>query len=92
VVLDEPTSALDMTVQVQIVALLRDLQKKYGLAYLFISHDLKVIRAMSHKVMVMRQGDVVESGLVDDIFENPQHGYTRQLLGAALDLDQMVKA
>ncbi len=92
VVLDEPTSALDMTVQVQIVALLRDLQKKYGLAYLFISHDLKVIRAMSHKVMVMRQGDVVESGLVDDIFENPQHGYTRQLLGAALDLDQMIKA
>ena len=92
VILDEPTSALDMTVQVQIVALLRDLQKKYGLAYLFISHDLKVIRAMSHKVMVMRQGDVVESGLVDDIFENPQHGYTRQLLGAALDLDQMVKA
>ena len=62
VVLDEPTSALDMTVQVQIVELLRDLQEKYGLAYLFISHDLKVVRALSHKVMVMKQGDVVEAG------------------------------
>jgi microcin C transport system ATP-binding protein len=92
VVLDEPTSALDMTVQVQIVALLRELQRKYGLAYLFISHDLKVIRAMSHKVIVMRQGDVLESGSVDEIFENPQHAYTRQLLGAALDLDQVTQA
>ena len=88
VVLDEPTSALDMTVQVQIVILLRDLQQKYGLAYLFISHDLKVIRAMSHKVIVMRQGDVVESGLADEIFEHPQHAYTQQLLGAAFDLEQ----
>jgi len=58
-VLDEPTSALDMTVQVQIVDLLRQLQQKYGLAYLFISHDLKVVRAMSHKVMVMKRGDVI---------------------------------
>ncbi len=62
VVLDEPTSALDMTVQVQIVDLLRDLQVKYGLAYVFISHDLRVVRALSHKVMVMQQGDVVEAG------------------------------
>ena len=62
VVLDEPTSALDMTVQVQIVELLRDLQKKHGLAYLFISHDLKVVRALSHKIIVMKQGDVVEAG------------------------------
>ena len=62
VVLDEPTSALDMTVQVQIVDLLRDLQRKWGLAYIFISHDLRVIRAMAHKVMVMQDGDVVEAG------------------------------
>lgn len=81
-VLDEPTSALDMTVQVQIVELLRELQKKYGLAYLFISHDLKVIRAMSHKVIVMKQGDVVEQGIAEDLFENPQTEYTRQLLQA----------
>jgi microcin C transport system ATP-binding protein len=81
-VLDEPTSALDMTVQVQIVELLRDLQQKYGLAYLFISHDLKVIRAMSHNVIVMKQGDVVEQGTATDLFENPQTEYTRQLLKA----------
>jgi microcin C transport system ATP-binding protein len=81
-VLDEPTSALDMTVQVQIVELLRELQKKYGLAYLFISHDLKVIRAMSHKVIVMKQGYVVEQGTAEDLFENPQTEYTRQLLQA----------
>lgn len=81
-VLDEPTSALDMTVQVQIVELLRDLQKKYGLAYLFISHDLKVIRAMSHNVIVMKQGDVVEQGTATELFENPQTEYTRQLLQA----------
>ncbi|MFK7869107.1 MAG: ABC transporter ATP-binding protein [Roseobacter sp.] len=81
-VLDEPTSALDMTVQVQIVDLLRDLQKKYGLAYIFISHDLKVVRAMSHKVMVMKRGDVVEAGAVDQIFDAPQHDYTQTLLAA----------
>ena len=82
-VLDEPTSALDMTVQVQIVDLLRDLQKKYGLAYLFISHDLKVVRAMSHKVIVMRNGDVVEMGTAKDLFENAQTDYTRELIAAA---------
>jgi microcin C transport system ATP-binding protein len=81
-VLDEPTSALDMTVQVQIVELLRDLQRKYGLAYLFISHDLKVIRAMSHKVVVMKRGDVVEYGMTADLYDNPQHEYTRSLLQA----------
>ena len=86
VVLDEPTSALDMTVQVQIVNLLRDLQVKYGLAYLFISHDLHVVRAMSHKMIVMRQGDVVEAGEAGAIFEAPQTEYTRALLAAALDL------
>ena len=82
-VLDEPTSALDMTVQVQIVELLRDLQVKYGLAYLFISHDLKVVRAMSHKVMVMKRGDVVEYGDVDQLYDNPTSDYTRTLLQAA---------
>ncbi|AGI66320.1 putative oligopeptide ABC transporter ATP-binding protein [Octadecabacter antarcticus 307] len=83
VVLDEPTSALDMTVQVQIVELLRDLQQKYQLAYLFISHDLKVVRALSHKVMVMKRGDVVEAGDADAIFDAPQNSYTRELMKAA---------
>ena len=86
VVLDEPTSALDMTVQVQIVDLLRGLQKKYGLAYLFISHDLHVVRAMSHKIMVMKAGDVVEQGEAQSLFDNPQTEYTRNLLAAAPDL------
>ncbi|WP_146345786.1 ABC transporter ATP-binding protein [Phaeobacter marinintestinus] len=83
-VLDEPTSALDMTVQVQIVDLLRDLQRKHGLAYLFISHDLKVVRAMSHQVMVMKQGDVVETGTAQQLFDAPQTEYTRALIAAAL--------
>ncbi|MFD2738203.1 ABC transporter ATP-binding protein [Sulfitobacter aestuarii] len=82
-VLDEPTSALDMTVQVQIVELLRKLQIKYGLAYLFISHDLKVVRAMSHKVVVMKRGDVVEYGSADALYDNPQSDYTRSLLQAS---------
>ncbi|MEX0349404.1 MAG: ABC transporter ATP-binding protein [Paracoccaceae bacterium] len=82
-VLDEPTSALDMTVQVQIVDLLRDLQQKYGLAYLFISHDLKVVRAMSHQVVVMKQGDVIETGAAEALFENAQTDYTRELIAAA---------
>ena len=86
VVLDEPTSALDMTVQVQIVDLLRRLQVKYGLAYLFISHDLAVVRAMSHRVVVMKQGDIVEYGSANDLFERPQTEYAKTLLQAALDL------
>ena len=83
VVLDEPTSALDMTVQVQIVELLRGLQQKWGLAYIFISHDLRVIRAMAHKVMVMRNGDVVESGPCEAVFTDPQSDYTKALMAAA---------
>lgn len=86
VVLDEPTSALDMTVQVQIVELLRNLQRKHGLAYLFISHDLRVVRALSHKVLVMRAGDVVESGDADQIFDAPATEYTRALMAAAFDM------
>ncbi len=87
VVLDEPTSALDMTVQVQIVDLLRDLQRKWGLAYIFISHDLRVVRALAHKVIVMKDGDVVEAGAGAEVFENPQNDYTRALLKAAFGLD-----
>ncbi len=83
VVLDEPTSALDMTVQVQIVVLLRELQRKWGLAYIFISHDLRVIRAMAHKVMVMQAGDVVESGDCGAVFTDPQSPYTKALMAAA---------
>ena len=86
VVLDEPTSALDMTVQVQIVSLLKDLQNKYKLAYLFISHDLKVVRAMSHKIAVMKEGDIVEFGENEEIFSNPQNSYTKALLSAALQV------
>jgi microcin C transport system ATP-binding protein len=82
-VLDEPTSALDMTVQVQIVALLRDLQRKFGLAYIFISHDLKVVRALAHRVVVMKDGDVVETGTAEEIFAAPRAEYTRTLLAAA---------
>ncbi|MFP5478886.1 MAG: ABC transporter ATP-binding protein [Alphaproteobacteria bacterium] len=83
VVLDEPTSALDMTVQVQIVQLLRELQRKWGLAYIFISHDLRVIRAMAHQVMVMRAGDIVESGDVETVFTRPSSDYTKALMAAA---------
>ncbi len=83
VVLDEPTSALDMTVQVQIVELLRSLQRRHGLAYLFISHDLRVIRALAHKIIVMKAGDVVEGGDSAAVFDSPQTDYTRELMAAA---------
>ena len=86
VMLDEPTSALDMSVQAQVVDLLRDLQKKHDLAYLFISHDLKVVRALSNHVIVMRNGKVVEQGSTEQIFENPQTDYTRALIAAAFDI------
>jgi len=87
VVLDEPTSALDMSVQANIVDLLRDLQKKRGLAYLFISHDLKVVRALANEVIVMRGGQVVEHGPARQIFEQPQSDYTRALIAAAFAIE-----
>ena len=87
VVLDEPTSALDMSVQAQIVDLLRGLQQRHGFGYLFISHDLKVVRALSHRVAVLRQGKVVETGTSEQIFDHPGQEYTRSLMQAAFALD-----
>ena len=86
IMLDEPTSALDMSVQAQVVDLLRALQVKHNLSYLFISHDLKVVRALANEVIVMRDGVVVERGVTQDIFSNPQEPYTKALLAAALNL------
>ena len=87
IVLDEPTSALDMSVQAQIVDLLIGLQRKYGLAYLFISHDLKVVRALADQVIVMKDGRVVEQGPADSVFDNPREAYTKALMAAAFDLE-----
>ncbi|RST86829.1 ABC transporter ATP-binding protein [Aquibium carbonis] len=86
VMLDEPTSALDMSVQAQVVDLLRDLQKKHDLAYLFISHDLRVVRALANEVIVMRNGKVVEAGSSDEIFDRPKTDYTKALIAAAFDI------
>ena len=87
VVLDEPTSALDMTVQSQIIDLLRRLQKDHDLAYLFISHDLRVVRALANELVVMKDGVVVEHGVTENVFANPQTDYTRELITAAYDID-----
>lgn len=87
VMLDEPTSALDMSVQAQVVDLLRALQKKHDLAYLFISHDLKVVRALANDVLVMRNGKIVEYGPAKDIFANPQTDYTKALMAAAFHME-----
>ena len=87
IVLDEPTSALDMSVQAQIVDLLRDLQKRRSLAYLFISHDLKVVRALASDVIVMRRGEVIESGSAREVFAAPREDYTKALFAAAFAIE-----
>ncbi len=87
VVLDEPTSALDLSVQAQIVDLLRDLQKRHDLAYMFISHDLRVVKALASELIVMRLGEVVEQGPAAEIFDNPRHPYTKALLKAAFEVE-----
>jgi microcin C transport system ATP-binding protein len=87
VVLDEPTSALDMSVQAQIVDLLQQLQCDHHLGYLFISHDLRVVRALAHRIVVLRHGLVVEQGPADEVLSRPQHDYTRALMAAAFTLD-----
>jgi microcin C transport system ATP-binding protein len=88
VVLDEPTSALDMSVQAQIVELLRDLQARHGLTYVFISHDLKVVRALAHDLLVLRHGKVVEFGPAERLLSCPQTAYTRELIASSLELEQ----
>ncbi len=86
VVLDEPTSALDVSIQAQVVDLLRDLQQRHGLTYMFISHDLKVVRALANQLIVMRNGKIVEQGAASDIFDAPQSDYTKTLMAAAFDV------
>jgi microcin C transport system ATP-binding protein len=87
VVLDEPTSALDMLIQSQMVDLLRDLQRRHHLTYLFISHDLRVVAALASRLLVMRQGKVVEAGDAAELFRNPKSDYTRALFAAAFNLE-----
>ena len=84
ILLDEPTSALDVSIQMQVIKLLIRLQEEHGLAYLCISHDLRVVRALSDTVYVMKEGKVVESGAADELFNNPSHPYTQELLKAAI--------
>ena len=82
-ILDEPTSALDVTIQKQVLSLLTDLQQKYNLAYIFISHDIAVVRAMSHRIMVLQHGDIVEFGETEEIIQEPKSEYTRHLIQEA---------
>jgi microcin C transport system ATP-binding protein len=91
-VLDEPTSALDMSVQAQVVDLLRDLQRRKGLSFVFISHDLKVVRALANDIVVMRAGKIVEQGAAAEVFAHPREPYTRALMAAAFDIDAVPAA
>ncbi len=84
-ILDEPTSALDMTIQAQVIDLLLDLQNKYGITYMFISHDLRVVRALADQVAVMQHGRIVEAGPAREIFATPRQEYTKNLFRAALE-------
>ena len=86
IVLDEPTSALDLSVQAQVIDLLRSLQERYDLTYLFISHDLKVVRALCHNVVVMHHGRIVESGPTGTIMDHPTQDYTKRLVRAAFEV------
>lgn len=88
ILLDEPTSALDRSVQLTVIDLLKDLQKKHNIGFLFISHDLSVVKALSDRVMVMQKGIVMEEGSAEEIFNNPQHEYTQKLIDASFDLDE----
>jgi microcin C transport system ATP-binding protein len=84
-VLDEPTSSLDRTIQFQVIELLKGLQEKHGLAYIFISHDLKVLKSLCHELLIMRQGRIVEAGEAREIFAHPRDPYTRELLATAFE-------
>ncbi len=85
-VLDEPTSSLDRTIQFQVIELLKRLQEKHGLAYIFISHDLKVLKSLCHELVIMQDGKIVEAGPAMRIFNEPQHSYTRELLSTAFQI------
>ena len=90
VVLDEPTSALDRTVQKEVLDLLRDLQDEFELSYIFISHDLAVVKVMSDYVMVMKNGEIIEQGPTDDIFDRPQNEYTKSLITSSFNLKELL--
>ena len=87
-VLDEPTSSLDRTIQFQVIELLKILQERHGLAYIFISHDLKVLKSLCHDLVIMREGKIVEAGPAAEVFANPRHPYTKELLATAFQLVQ----
>ncbi|MEF1289453.1 ABC transporter ATP-binding protein [Vibrio sp. M260118] len=92
ILLDEPTSALDRSVQLTVIDLLKDLQKKHNIGFLFISHDLSVVKALSDRVLVMQKGEVMEQGTAEEIFHNPRSDYTKKLIAASFDLDESIEA